>query len=54
MFTITYFHPRTRVLHTVTTPSRTVAVDTYGALRRAGFRARAWHRGVLLGWTPIR
>lgn len=50
MFTITYFHPRTRVLHTLTTPSRVVAIDAYGAMTRAGFRVRAWHRGALLGW----
>lgn len=49
MYSITYYHPRTRVLRAVTTPTRVVAWDTYGALVRSGFVARAWFKG-----EPIR
>lgn len=49
MYSITYYHPRTRVLRAVTTPTRVVAWDTYGALVRSGFVARAWLNG-----EPIR
>ena len=49
VYSITYYHPRTRVLRAVTTPTRVVAWDTYGALVRSGFVARAWLNG-----EPIR
>lgn len=50
MFTITYFDRRTHVLRSISTPVRVTALDTYGAMRRAGFVTRAWHNGTLLGW----
>lgn len=45
MYSITYYHPRTRVLRAMSTPARVVAFDVYAAMARRGFIARVWHQG---------
>lgn len=46
MYSLTYFHPRTRVLRSITTPVRVSAFDTFQAMRRMGFVCRLWHNGA--------
>lgn len=51
MYTLTYYHPRTRVLRSISTPSRPVAFDAYLGLMFAGMRVRMWTPGGLM---PVR
>lgn len=52
MFTLTFYHPRTRVLRSISTPSRPVALQVFGALAR-GYRVRVWHKGCMLSWRIV-